>query len=698
MNRLAQETSPYLRQHAENPVDWYPWGEEALAEAKRTGKPILLSVGYSACHWCHVMAHESFEDPAIAKVMNELFVNVKVDREERPDIDQIYQTAQAILTQRNGGWPLTMFLTPEQMPFFGGTYFPNTPRYGMPGFGDLLKRVREYYDKNPEDIKLGSAQLSAAFQRTNPRAPGAAGELTRAPLDLAARELAESFDAKHGGFGGAPKFPHPGSIEILLRRYAADPQAADAKKSLEMATVTLTRMAEGGIYDQVGGGFARYSVDAEWAIPHFEKMLYDNAWLMRAYTDAWAVTGDPLYARVCAETAGWVMREMQAPGGGYYSSLDADSEGEEGKYYVWSVDEIRALLSKDEFEVAAFVYGLDRPPNFENHAWQLAVAHSPAELASGRSLEESQSVMLLDSARRKLRAAREKRVRPGLDDKVLTSWNALMIAGMARAARVLGQPEWLASARRALDHIRATLWRDGRLLATAKDGHAHLDAYLDDYAFLLAALIELMQARYEPADLAWAVELGDALMDRFHDASEGGFFFTAHDHETLIHRPKPGADYATPSGNGMAAWALGRLAVLTGNRRYEEAVRRTLAVFWPPLERMPSPFGTLLAALEEQLAPPRSVIVTGPRDALGPWRNLLDAAYLPTTLVLFTPSETDGAPPAIAKPPTLAPSAWVCEGATCLPAIETTDQLRDVLALPKMRASTQAPIPHRSLT
>ncbi len=392
------------------------------------------------------------------------------------------------------------------------------------------------------------------------------------------------------------------------------------------------------------------------------------------------------------------MREMQAPGGGYYSSLDADSEGEEGKYYVWSVDEIGALLSKEEFEVASFVYGLDRAPNFENHAWHLMIAHSPAELGRSMSLNEAQAQVLLDSARRKLRAAREKRVRPGLDDKVLTSWNALMIAALARAARVFGEPEWLASARRALDHIRATLWRDGRLLATAKDGRAHLDAYLDDYAFLLAALVELMQARYEPADLAWAVELGDALMDRFHDADEGGFFFTAHDHETLIHRPKPGADYATPSGNGMAAWALGRLAVITGTARYQEAARRTLGLFWPQLERMPSPFGTLLAALEEQLAAPRSVIVTGPRETLAPWREVLDAAYLPTTLVLFTPSGTPGPPPAIAKPPTIAPSAWVCEGATCLPPIEATDRLRDALALPKMRASTPSTIPHRSLT
>jgi uncharacterized protein YyaL (SSP411 family) len=449
-NRLAKETSPYLRQHAGNPVDWYPWGEEALAEAKRTGKPILLSVGYSACHWCHVMAHESFEDASIARVMNDLFVNVKVDREERPDIDQIYQTAQAMLTQRSGGWPLTMFLTPDQVPFFGGTYFPNTSRYGMPAFPELLKRVREFYDAHPDEIREQESQLAAALARTQPRAPQGAVELTRAPLDLAYEQLDESFDERHGGFHGAPKFPHAETIELLLRRHAAEPGSPFGKRALEMATLTLRRMAEGGIYDHVGGGFARYSVDAEWTIPHFEKMLYDNAWLLRAYADAWAITGEPLFARVCEETASWVMREMQSPQGGYWSSLDADSEGEEGRYYVWTVDEIRSILPKEEFTVASYVYGLDRPPNFEGKAWHLRVANPIAALDREMSLNEGQSAMLLDAARRKLRAAREKRVRPGLDDKVLASWNALMIGGMAHAARVFGQPEWLESARRAL--------------------------------------------------------------------------------------------------------------------------------------------------------------------------------------------------------------------------------------------------------
>ena len=690
-NRLAQETSPYLRQHADNPVDWYPWGEEALAEAKRAGKPILLSVGYSACHWCHVMAHESFEDPAIAKVMNDHFVNIKVDREERPDIDQIYQVAQALLTQRSGGWPLTMFLTPDQLPFFGGTYFPSTPKYGMPGFPDLLKRVREFYDAHPEDIRQQGEQLAEALGRMQPAAGGAlVASLSAAPLELAREFLRQGFDRVHGGFSGAPKFPHPDTLEFLLRRYAA---AGDAE-ALHEATFTLRKMALGGIYDQVGGGFARYSVDAEWTIPHFEKMLYDNAWLLRLYADAWAATRDPLFERVCAETAGWVIREMQSPEGGYYSALDADSEGEEGKYYVWSVDEVRSLLSPQEFEAAALAFGLDGPPNFEGHAWHLVMAHPAEDCAHrlGTSVEAVQAS--LDAARAKLYQARERRVRPGLDDKVLASWNALMIQGMARAARVFGRDEWLASAKHALGFLREKLWNGGRLLATCKDGRAHLDAYLDDYAFLLAALLEMLQARFDPAHLAWAEEVADALMDRFHDAQAGGFFFTSHDHEKLIQRPKPGPDNATPSGNGVAALALNRLAFLNGETRLSEAAAGTLALFWPQLERHPASFGSLLAVLEEQLRPPRTLIVTGARDAFAPWREWLDRAYLPTTLTLFIPAGTPGLPPALDKPARERVNAWLCEGVTCLAPLDDADRLREALELPKIPAPNRPPTAH----
>ena len=682
-NRLARETSPYLRQHAENPVDWYPWGEEALAEAKKTGKPILLSVGYSACHWCHVMAHESFEDPEIARVMNDLFVNIKVDREERPDIDQIYQVAQAMLTQRNGGWPLTMFLTPDQLPFFGGTYFPDSPRHGMPGFGDLIQRVRHFYDENPEDIRSQGAQLSAALVRTAPKGATHRSELSADALDEANAYLKAAYDREHGGFSGAPKFPHPDTLDLLMRRYAAlgEPEA------LELATFTLRKMAEGGIYDQVGGGFARYSVDAEWAIPHFEKMLYDNAWLLRLYADAWAITREPLFARVCAETAAWVMREMQSPAGGYYSSLDADSEGEEGKFYVWTPDEIRALVTAEEYAVAGAAFGLGAPPNFENHHWHLVIARPVNEVARGLAIEEGAAQRLLDSAKEKLRKAREKRVRPGRDDKVLTSWNALMIHGMAHAARVFGREDWLASARAALDFVRQTMWKDGKLLATAKDGRAHLDAYLDDHAYLLAALLEMLQADFDARDLEWAGELGEVLMEKFHDAAEGGFFFTSHQHERLIHRPKPGPDNATPSGNAVAAWALNRLSFLTGETRYADAAAGTIALFWPQVERQPAAFGTLLAALEEQLAPPRTIIITGSKQAFAPWHEILDSAYLPTSLTLFIPAGAQPLPPPLAKPASGEVSAWVCEGSTCLPAIRSPRELREKLALPTMPSS-----------
>ena len=671
-NRLAQETSPYLQQHSENPVDWYPWGEEALAEAKRTGKPILLSVGYSACHWCHVMAHESFEDPAIAKVMNDNFVNVKVDREERPDIDQIYQVAQQLLTQRTGGWPLTMFLTPDQRPFFGGTYFPNAPRYGMPAFPELLKRVREFYDTHPDDIRAQGEQLTDALARMQPRAPGTPPRFSDGPIDMAADYLRQAFDEENGGFSGAPKFPHPDSLEFLLRHRASTGDA----ESLRMATSTLRKMALGGIYDQVGGGFARYSVDARWAIPHFEKMLYDNGWLLRLYADAWAITREPLFERVCVETAAWVMREMQSPEGGYYSALDADSEGHEGKFYVWDVGEVRALLTPEEFEAASPVWGLDQPPNFENHAWHVVIAN-PAGTRQP----------LVDSARAKLFAAREKRVRPARDEKVLTSWNALMIAGMARAARVLGHAEWLASARRALDFIRSTLWKDGRLLATYKDGKAHLDAYLDDHAYLLAALLEVLQADFRPDDLAWARQIGDVLLERFHDGENGGFFFTSHDHEALIQRPKPGPDNATPSGNAVAALALHRLAFLTGDTKHSQAAAGTIALFWPHLEHHPGGFGTLLVALDEQLEPPRTLIVNGARGAFGPWRALLDAAYLPSTLTLFIPEGSHPLPSPLDKPAKEKVNAWLCEGVTCLAPVDDPERLREMLELPRIAPS-----------
>ncbi len=677
-NRLAQETSPYLQQHAGNPVDWHAWGEEALKRAREEDKPILLSVGYSACHWCHVMAHESFEDPAVAEVMNRLFVNVKVDREERPDLDQVYQLAHQMLAQRPGGWPLTMFLTPDGAPFFGGTYFPKEPRYNLPGFPQLLERVARIYREQRDEIGRQNETILATFESMQPGAPAHHSELSAGPIDAGLRSLKTSFDSRYGGFGGAPKFPHPTELEFCLRRSAAAGDGAAER----VATYTLERMALGGIYDQIGGGFSRYSVDAQWQIPHFEKMLYDNGPLLRLYSDAWTATRNPLFARVAEETAGWVMREMQSPEGGYYSSLDADSEHEEGKFYVWTPGEVQALVSPDEYAVLAPHYGLDGPPNFENAHWHLNVARPLAAVAESLGKDEDECARLLDSGRKKLFAAREKRVRPGRDEKVLVSWNALMIAGMARAAAVFGRDEWLASAKRALGFIRGTMWKNGRLFATYKDGQAHLNAYLDDYAYLLAALLELLQAEFDPGTLAIGEDLAEVLLEQFEDKENGGFFFTSHDHERLIHRPKPGYDNATPSGNGMAAFALQRLHFLTGESRYALAAERTLAQFHSAISEQPGGHATLLIALEEHQRPTRTVILRGPSAELGRWRSALAQRHLPHTMVIAAGTELLDLPPALAKPAGSRVNAWVCEGVTCLAPIDRLEDLLEQVSKP----------------
>ena len=677
-NRLARETSPYLQQHADNPVDWYPWGEEALTLARRENKPILLSVGYSACHWCHVMAHESFEDAAVAAVMNRNFVNIKVDREERPDLDQIYQTAHQMLTQRPGGWPLTMFLTPDGAPFFGGTYFPKQPRYGLPGFPELAQRIAEIFRTRRNEIEQQNSSLLGALGSTVPTLSDPGGGFSDGPLADAVALAAASFDARHGGFGGAPKFPHPADLGLLLRRHAVTGDARCA----EMALTTLRRMAEGGICDQLGGGFCRYSVDERWDIPHFEKMLYDNGPLLRLYADAWLVSGDPLLRRAAEEAAGWTMREMQSPEGGYYSSLDADSEHEEGKFYVWSRDDLRALLQPEEFAVAASHFGLEQPPNFEGVHWHLRVARPLDAVAAGLGKPLEECERLLASARGKLFAAREMRIRPGRDEKILTSWNALMIEGMAHAARVFGREDWLASARRALEFIRREMWREApvagppavgqglggryRLLATCKGGRAHLNAYLDDYAFLLSALLELMQAGFRAADLAFAQQLAEVLLEQFEDREAGGFFFTSHDHERLIHRTKSGHDNATPSGNAVAALALQRLGHLVGESRYLDAAERALRLYYPQMARHPAGFATLLTMLEEHLNPPSIVILRGPEEEVRGWQRRLDGEYLPRALMLGLAGRLKDLPPTLQKPYTERVNAWVCSGVKCL--------------------------------
>jgi uncharacterized protein YyaL (SSP411 family) len=501
-NLLAKETSPYLLQHADNPVDWYPWGDEAFAIAREQDKPVLLSIGYSACHWCHVMAHESFEDEATAEVMNELFVNIKVDREERPDVDKIYQTAQQLLTQRTGGWPLTMFINPDdQRPFFGGTYFPNEARYGMPAFSDLLKSVATYFREQREEVRRQGAKLTEVLGRLEPPAAGEDLEISAEPLGKLRSALGRTFDTDYGGFGSAPKFPHPTTIDRLLRHWrdsaSSDEPDLDA---LYMATLTLTRMADGGLFDHVGGGFCRYSVDRYWQIPHFEKMLYDNGPLLALYAQAYVATGDEDFAAVANATANWMLSDMQSPQGGFYATRDADSEGEEGLYYLWTPDEVQELLDAADYAVFAGRFGLDEPANFEGR-WHLTVRRSIQDIAADAGLAEDDVLAVIERGKQALLKARAGRIPPGRDEKQLTAWNALAIRGLAIAGRALEREDLVEAAVRAVDFIRATLFVDGRLLASYKDGEARFPAYLDDHAFLLDALLELLQARWSSEHL-----------------------------------------------------------------------------------------------------------------------------------------------------------------------------------------------------
>ncbi|MDD2700576.1 MAG: thioredoxin domain-containing protein [Sideroxydans sp.] len=664
-NHLIHETSPYLLQHAENPVDWHPWTPEVLQQAREQNKPILLSIGYSACHWCHVMAHESFEDDEVAAVMNEHFINIKVDREERPDLDQIYQNAHYLLSRRSGGWPLTMFLSPDGTPFYSGTYFPKQPRYGLPGFPQLLVQLAQAYKEKHKELAVQSQQIINALAAWQPKPGNDEITFDDSSLASAVQQLKQDCDRVNGGFGDAPKFLHPAELDLLLRQ-AKTHQDEDA---LHVALFTLQQMALGGLYDQLGGGFCRYSVDANWDIPHFEKMLYDNGLLLGLYCDAWQNSRDPLFANIVEQTAGWVMREMQSPQGGYYASLDADSEHEEGKFYVWQRNDIRALLTEDEYAVVKPYYGLDSTPNFENHAWNLRVSRPLSEIAQSLRLDQEQATALLASARSKLFSAREQRVRPGRDEKILGSWNGLMIAGMAKAARVFGRDNWQASAQHAMDFVRGTLWQDGKLYATHKDGKTHLNAYLDDHAFLLDAALELMQTGYREADMQFAVQLADALLARFEDSEHGGFYFTSHDHEALIQRNKSGQDNATPAGNGIAAQALLRLAELTGDTRYRDAAERCLKLFYPLMEQASSQCCSLNTALSELLQPPSLLVLCGDEIETAAWRAAVSEHYAPELMVIALRGDEPGLPEVLAKPSQALTTAWLCRGTQCLPPI-----------------------------
>jgi uncharacterized protein YyaL (SSP411 family) len=679
-NHLVDETSPYLLQHADNPVEWYPWGEAALQRAKQENRPILLSIGYSACHWCHVMAHESFEDLGTAELMNELFVNIKVDREERPDLDKIYQVAQQMLTHGSGGWPLTMFLTPQQQPFFGGTYFPKEPRYGMPAFRDLLRRVAQYYREQGEEIATQNAQLQAALAAMVPP-PGLGVVLDDSPLALARAALAKSFDAGFGGFTGAPKFPHSTSIERCMRQwYATSADTEPDLKALYMASLTLTRMAEGGLYDQLGGGFARYSVDGAWMIPHFEKMLYDNGQLLCEYARAHLATGEALFAKIAHETADWVLRDMRSPAGSFYSSLDADSEGHEGKFYVWNRDEVQSLLTAREYDAFSARFGLDRSANFEGE-WHLHISASLDDIAAALN-EPVQAVAAdIESARSKLLKARNLRVWPARDEKTLCSWNALMIKSLGLASRVLGRPDLAEAAGTAVDFLRRHLWRDGRLLATYKDGRAHLPAYLDDYALLADALLELLQTRWRSSDLDFARQLAEVLLDQFEDKDSGGFFFTAKDHEQLIHRSKTFADESVPSGNGFAASMLIRLGYLLGETRYLDAAERTLRAGWAAIQDYPQAHMSLANALEDFLSALQIVVIRGEASSAAHWASVLGRLYAPTRMIFAIPNDAQLPPALTAKRPGETTVAYLCTGMTCTAPLTNLEEVTRALRL-----------------
>ena len=639
-NRLAGETSPYLLQHRDNPVEWYPWGEEALERARSADRPILLSVGYSACHWCHVMERESFEDPETAAYMNEHFVNVKVDREERPDVDALYMEAVQTISGQ-GGWPMTVFLDPEGVPFYGGTYFPPDEGRGMPSFRMVMEAVVEAFTGKREELRERAPRMRAHLGAIGAVSP-AAEPVEAGLLDTALTTLEANADRERGGFGGAPKFPPASALELLLTR-----------GSTAIVERTLDAMLAGGIYDQIGGGFARYSVDAAWLVPHFEKMLYDNALLARAYLHGWQTLGHDRYRRACEETLDWALREMRGPEGGFFSALDADSEGEEGRFYVWTPEQIGAVLGEDAAEAIEF-YGVSERGNFEGRN----ILH----LAGGAAAPEPAG---LGDAKRALYEARAERVWPGLDDKRLTSWNALMIAALAEAGAVLGREEYLEAARGCAEFVLGSLRdSDGRLLRTYKDGEARLNAYLEDHAFLLEALLTLYESSFEPRWFEAAEELAETMLARFGDPEHGGFFSTSDDHESLIARRKEVGDHPIPSGNSSAAMGLLRLAALTGERSYEQRAESVFRLFAKPAAQHPEAFAHLLRALDFHLSPTKEVALVG--GDLTELAAAVRSQHRPH-LVLAGGPEGATAPPLLLHRSTVdgQSAAYVCEHFTC---------------------------------
>ncbi|HEX5966507.1 MAG TPA: thioredoxin domain-containing protein, partial [Pyrinomonadaceae bacterium] len=626
-NHLINETSPYLLQHAHNPVEWYPWGEEAFAKARAEKKPVLLSIGYSACHWCHVMAHESFEDEEIARLMNENFVNIKVDREERPDLDQIYMNAVQMMTH-HGGWPMTVFLTPEGVPFYGGTYFPPQDRYNMPGFPRVLIGVAEAYAQRPEDISETGTSLLNELRRLS-ESSGSDLPIGNELLDAAYTGIARSYDATNGGFGGAPKFPPAMTLEFMLRTYAR----TGNEDGLQMITHTCRKMADGGIYDQLGGGFHRYSTDAHWLVPHFEKMLYDNALLSRLYLHHFQVTQSPSSRATVEGVLDYVLREMTDAGGGFYSTQDADSEGHEGKFFVWDINDIRSVLGETAAALFCDYYNVTEKGNFEGKNIP-NVTRTIEDVAVANNVTVAQLDESLALSRRTLFEVREKRVKPDRDEKIITAWNGLMLASFAEAGVILNRSDYTHAARRNAEFVLSNLRRDGLLLRTYKDGIAKFNAYLEDYAFFSEGLVTLYETTGELRWLNEAIALTDRMIEEFWDEENGGFYFTGKSHESLIVRSKDYFDNATPSGNSVAAGVLQKLGVLTGKDHYRNLAMAVIRVASDQARRFPSGFGYLLSAIDFSLSAPKEVAIVG-RDAadIQPLLNEVWRRYLPNKVV-----------------------------------------------------------------
>ncbi len=662
-NALAQESSPYLRQHADNPVNWLPWSQQALDQAREENKPILLSIGYSACHWCHVMAHESFESHDTAAIMNRHFINIKVDREERPDIDRIYQAAHQLIARRPGGWPLTMFLSPDDcVPFFGGTYFPDQPRHGMIAFNDLLERIAALFREDPNRIKQQGAAIQQALIEMETLENATQGNVNISSLNTFDAQLLNAYDAEYGGFGQAPKFPQPAILLQAVRRAFSKVPEDPVYQAIDFS---LQRIALGGIQDHLGGGFYRYSVDEKWMIPHFEKMLYDNGQLLEVFAQAYRLSGNPLYRNSAEGIVTWLETEMRTESGAYYAALDADSEGVEGKFYLWNPEQVKQLIDGEFYKVFACQYGLDRSANFEGE-WHLHSYYSEEQVIDKFGLDPNEYAIQHAKARQQLLALRNVRIRPGLDDKVLTSWNALVIRGLASCARVFNHQKYYDLAKQCLRAVRQDCWQNDRLLALSTASGKQLSAYLDDYAHLLVGTLDCLQFEWHDDDLRFALLLADHLLKYFEDETNGGFFFTASDQEQLIQRPRSWQDEAMPSGNAVAALAIHRLGLLIGNQAYTQSAEKALQSVSDNISQTPFYAASFLALLEEMHNPPFQIILRGDEVTLRSWREAILPRLKPDQMAFFVPTDAVNLPDSIAqKASDTSPSAWICKGFSC---------------------------------